>query len=184
MSEAKTFRYHRDPNRIIEGWPQQRYALSGLYELCLFLKKRIPLHWMCELGSAYGESTVVFAQFFQWVTAVDEWKIKEDPTMPDPEKVFDECVQRHGIFKIKGHTRVAAFVGAERSLDFLYIDADHRFDAVAGDIMCWLPKMKRHRFIGGHDWMNPYCMGVTLAVKYLFGKPYRTFPDGSWVVKV
>jgi len=39
-------------------------------------------------------------------------------------------------------------------LDFCYIDADHRYEAVKRDIELWLPKVKSGGIIGGHDYVR------------------------------
>ena len=37
------------------------------------------------------------------------------------------------------------------SLDFVFIDAEHTFEAVVSDIRAWLPKVKHGGCIAGHD---------------------------------
>lgn len=41
-----------------------------------------------------------------------------------------------------------------RSLDFVYIDADHRFPFVAEDIYYWYWRVKRGGIIAGHDYSD------------------------------
>lgn len=50
------------------------------------------------------------------------------------------------------------------SLDFVYIDGDHRFDAVMMDIILWAPKVRRGGIIAGHDAYFFYQAGVVDAV--------------------
>jgi hypothetical protein len=40
---------------------------------------------------------------------------------------------------------------ADRTLDFIFIDGDHRFDAVMMDIILWADKVKRGGIISCHD---------------------------------
>ena len=40
----------------------------------------------------------------------------------------------------------------DRSLDFVYIDADHTFGHVAMDLMLWAPKVRKYGIISGHDY--------------------------------
>jgi hypothetical protein len=35
--------------------------------------------------------------------------------------------------------------------DFIYVDANHSYEAVKADLAAWLPKVKPGGFIGGHD---------------------------------
>lgn len=51
------------------------------------------------------------------------------------------------------------------SLDFVYIDADHRFDAVMMDIILWAPKVRRDGIVAGHDYYHFYQAGVVDAVR-------------------
>lgn len=43
----------------------------------------------------------------------------------------------------------------DKSLDFVYIDADHSYKAVDQDIKAWLPKVKDGGIIAGHDYVKP-----------------------------
>ena len=58
----------------------------------------------------------------------------------------------------------AAAEVADGSLDFVYIDGDHRFDAVMTDIITWVPKVRRGGIVSGHDFYNFYQAGVVDAV--------------------
>jgi cephalosporin hydroxylase len=56
----------------------------------------------------------------------------------------------------------------DNSIDFLFVDADHVYEAVKKDIAAFLPKMKKGSIISGHDynWQHP---GVLQAVDEAFG---------------
>jgi uncharacterized Rossmann fold enzyme len=59
------------------------------------------------------------------------------------------------------------------SLDFVFIDANHTYEACKADILAWLPKVKSSGFIAGHDYENPNypSWGVKRAVDEIFGTP-------------
>lgn len=40
----------------------------------------------------------------------------------------------------------------DRSLDFVFIDGNHVFDAVTADLLAWMPKVKPSGFVAGHDY--------------------------------
>lgn len=60
----------------------------------------------------------------------------------------------------------------DRSLDFVYIDGDHRFDAVMMDIILWAPKVKPGGIVAGHDFYHFYQAGVVDAV-YAYTRAHR-----------
>lgn len=51
----------------------------------------------------------------------------------------------------------------DKSLDFVFIDADHTYESVSKDISAWLPKVKPGGIIAGHDFSNQY-PGIIQAV--------------------
>jgi Methyltransferase domain len=55
----------------------------------------------------------------------------------------------------------------DKSLDFVFIDADHGYDSVHRDIAAWLPKIRRGGIIAGHDFC-PDFPGVIRAVTEAF----------------
>jgi predicted O-methyltransferase YrrM len=86
---------------------------------------------------------------------------------------------RNRAFIIKDFSSNAAKFFANGSLDFIFIDADHGYDAVLSDIKNWGPKIRKGGFIMGHDidW-PPVQKAVTKALKqYQFG------PDNVWFVQ-
>jgi predicted O-methyltransferase YrrM len=74
-----------------------------------------------------------------------------------------------------------------KSLEFVFIDATHTYDAVMADIQMWSRKVAPGGIISGHD----YCAGwpgVVEAVDGFFGKSNVDSPDrkdtGIWMVKM
>lgn len=51
-----------------------------------------------------------------------------------------------------------------QSLDFVYIDANHRFDYVVNDIIEWTKKVKKGGVVAGHDYREGNTLGVMPAV--------------------
>lgn len=74
--------------------------------------------------------------------------------------------------KLKGYnvtlTRAGSLDAVKRfkdnSLDFVYIDADHRFDAVVQDLIFWTKKVRKGGIIAGHDYHAEGTCGVQPAV--------------------
>ncbi len=65
---------------------------------------------------------------------------------------------------VQGDSAGAAEQFVDGEVDFVFIDADHRYEAVKRDILAWLPKVKRGGVIAGHDFLDP---DVNRAVKEL-----------------
>ena len=69
----------------------------------------------------------------------------------------------------------------DKSLDLVYIDGWHNVLAVFTDILSWLPKVKPHGFIGGHDFREDHNSQVIPAVRFTLTSPDYLFPDSSWL---
>lgn len=50
------------------------------------------------------------------------------------------------------------------SLDFVYIDANHKFDFVMQDIIFWSPKVRVGGIVAGHDYYKHKRLGIVSAV--------------------
>jgi uncharacterized Rossmann fold enzyme len=67
------------------------------------------------------------------------------------------------------------------SLDFVFIDANHTYEACKADVEAWLPKVKPTGFIAGHDYENPGypSWGVKRAVEEVLG-PVEVGANYCW----
>lgn len=83
---------------------------------------------------------------------------------------------------IRSHSLDAATRFSDQSLDFVFIDADHGFEAVSADIRAWLPKVKPGGILAGHDY-EPQFPGVIDAVKLLLPCKYWTW-NNVWICNV
>ena len=63
---------------------------------------------------------------------------------------------------IKKPSLEAALQVEDNSLDFVYIDGDHSFDAVIQDLIAWVPKVRPGGIVSGHDYTP--VVGVSKAV--------------------
>ena len=85
---------------------------------------------------------------------------------------------------IVGNSWLSASKFDDKSLDFVFIDADHTYESAKKDILAWLPKVKAGGILAGHDY--PTWEGVTRAVDELFkdnlNKKY--VDEFCWVVEI
>ena len=84
----------------------------------------------------------------------------------------------------------AAEIFPNAYFDMVYIDADHSYNAVQGDIKAWLPKVKKGGYLAGHDYLHRDGTGrrslceVKPAVDDYFGNSVDILPFDVWVKKV
>mgnify|MGYP003646814285 FL=1 len=164
----------------------------GLCELVNILQFKLNIQdklKMVEIGSHLGESTFVFAasQIFESISCIDpfegneealkilkrSWKqVKKEFTINT--RYFNNVV----LYEDYSFEVVKQF--KDKTLDFVYIDGDHKYDSVKRDIKLFLPKLKSTGIIAGHDYTLP-CVEVKKAVDEILGKPDFVTKDGSWV---
>jgi len=76
------------------------------------------------------------------------------------EKLYSKFGERASL--MREPSREAAKKFADKSVDLIFIDGDHRFDEVRGDLIAWWPKVTRGGALCGDDWDWP---DVSKAVK-------------------
>jgi predicted O-methyltransferase YrrM len=146
---------------------------------------------MVEIGSFIGESTIIFAEHFNHVIAIDPFQPdyhKEDPTSKfNFDEVYDEYIRRTSPYKniktIRLTSDDAVDVLKDELFDFIYIDGIHTYEQVIIDIDNYLPLVKPGGIIGGHDYIGPW-VGVRQAVDEKFGEPDKTYKDASWIKRL
>lgn len=75
-----------------------------------------------------------------------------------------------GLYTIeRGLSHEVANRYRNKSIDFLFLDAGHSYEAIIADLRAWLPKLKDGAWIAGHDFFNAPD-GVGRAVKETFAK--------------
>jgi hypothetical protein len=149
---------------------------------------------MVEIGSYAGESASIFGkqESVKLINTVDPWENGYDDEdgastrrpMKSVEAMFNnrmnsQCKGKYKKYKMTGDEAVSKF--EDKSLDFVYIDGNHQYEAVKNDIQKWLPKIKDTGHIAGHDWTRD---DVKKAVTEELGIPEKIFSDSSWVFKV
>jgi cephalosporin hydroxylase len=145
-----------------------------------------------EVGCYYGNSVlwlakeIMISQKHINVFAVDKWDYKEG--VEGQENIFpDFLVNIKGFEHIIWPMRQDSLFAAKRingsfELDFVYIDADHSFDAVLNDILAWKKVIRPGGWIGGHDYNDE---GVRKAVHTVFDDlQIEDVKTDSWLVQL
>lgn len=167
---------------------------SGLRGLCEMLPVGATV---IEIGCYAGTGTRVFLESGKVarLIAVDPWRNGYDPSdvashaydMAAVEAVFDRVTASWAglVCKVKDTSQNASRGILNASADLVYIDGDHRAEAVAQDIRLYLPKVKPGGLLGGHDFRagNRVREAVVKTLGELLGKFQLSFwPDSSWAV--
>jgi SAM-dependent methyltransferase len=151
-----------------------------------------------EVGSWLGKSTAYMAEQIKRnykkvkFVAVDTWKgtAHEECHQPvirdaggDLFTVWQQNMSRAGVLPFVRPMQLPSVEAAarfpDRSVDFIFIDAAHAYEAVKADIQAWRPKVRPGGVIAGHDF--EYWEGVKRAVEEEFPGRFRVW-QGCWIV--
>lgn len=146
-----------------------------------------------ELGTGEGKTAAqLLSKCLQLhLTTIDLWEGQPDSRGPEnwthwPHRIHENAARARlsGFSRrvkiIKGWTVEAAARIEDRTLDFVFIDADHSEDAVRADIAAWTPKIKAGGYLLGHDASWP---GVKAAIDDLC-PGYWIAPDNVWGIRL
>lgn len=130
--------------------------------------------YVCEMGVYKGDNFVeMIAHNPKVAVAVDSWMDDGMPTRNTGNFTQDELDRQYEDFKklmsdkpfvqiIRDYSENAARKFPDNYFDFVYIDADHSYNACYSDLINWYPKVKRGKFLVGHDYRRGF--GVVEAV--------------------
>ena len=159
-----------------------------------------------EIGAFYGKSSAYMAVELAnsckkiKFDVIDTWRGSPEHQIDGWDKqemmindtAFDAFQQNmlpaKGYYNpIKLSSMEASKLYQDGSLDFVFIDADHSYDAVKTDVETWLPKIKKDGYIGGHDytelWNAPSPNGVKEYIDSKFPNSFERIGN-SWLHKV
>jgi predicted O-methyltransferase YrrM len=145
-----------------------------------------------ECGAWLGASSAYLCDISKdtiTIYIVDTWKGSPDEldshhklaTETDIFSIFVENMGSRKFTPLRMDSCEAAKQFDDESLDVVYIDMTHTYEAVKKDIQCWLPKVKTGGYIAGHDYGN--FPGVFKAVNEAFSNKITVMDSISWIVK-
>lgn len=144
---------------------------------------------VAELGVFSGDGTRQFlaspkvARIYcvdAWVGGYDESDQASQADMGEAERAFDSLLTDPRVVKVKAKT-IEAAANIPNELDLVYLDSDHRYEAVKADLLAWVCKAKLGGLVAGHDYADPAHPGVRQAVNEVIGEPDAVLRDTSWV---
>jgi predicted O-methyltransferase YrrM len=152
----------------IEGW----FDFDDIYELALRRCSARKSARFVEVGAYKGRSTCYMAERLAETglditfDVVDTFEGDDDVGHGDLWPQFAANLERAGLLgRLTAHRQPSAEAAQgfdDASLDFVFIDARHTYDAAAEDLAAWWPKVKPGGLIAGHDYTNS--PGVRAAV--------------------
>lgn len=98
---------------------------------------------------------------------IDIWE--KNYQLPNPDSSYQQTLNnlsKYGLNRfeiIKEGSPKSALRFEDDFFDFVYIDADHNYEAVVKDLEAWYPKVKNGGIFFGHDYSAPWD-GVIQAV--------------------
>lgn len=124
-----------------------------------------------EIGVAEGAYSLVLCQEIPGLKlyCVDIWDtmtgIFHDHRFRQSERVR-KLLSPYDAILVKKFSLDAVNDFEDNSLDFVYIDAGHRFDEVIQDIMKWTKKVRKGGIVAGHDYQaKPISIAVDAYTK-------------------
>ena len=78
----------------------------------------------------------------------DDYKLTINKCLDNIKGYEDRC------FMIRSDSINAAELFENESLDFIYIDANHKYEFVKQDLETWFPKLRRGGIFAGHDYLK------------------------------
>lgn len=153
------------------NWPLPWTSAVGLVEKIAQLGPDVV---GCELGTSYGFNLVYFLERLtniKSVYAIDPYMPYFDgPSGLVPKEVMDK-VKELFLINIEPYKDKVVFINKtgddavsdipDNSLDYIFIDGDHSYDAVKKDLKHYYSKVKPGGIFAGHDYS---WQGVTQAV--------------------
>ena len=142
---------------------------------------------LLEIGSYKGESTSIFAStgLFSKITCLEPFEgneealdLLDDDWIRVKKEFWTNTRHWNNINLVQKFSYDAIDQFPNKHFDFIYIDANHKYEDIKSDINMYLPKCKK--IIGGHDYGNQH-PGVMKAVNEIFTFPDVIFDDGSWI---
>lgn len=149
----------------IPGW----FTFPNLYS---YMVQHYSTGKFVEVGSFQGNSAAYMGVEIAnsgkniKLDCIDTWNrfaigglhLKEPDTYPE-DLVYQLFIKntepvRKWITPIRMSSVEAAKLYPDNSLEFVFIDANHEYEAVKADIEAWYPKVRKGGHIAGHDYIS------------------------------
>lgn len=160
---------------------KDRNELAGLFQQNYLTGKGV------EVGTFEGEyANQILKTWTGKLYLVDVWCKLNDEEYQDVLNSCDPVVTyTHCFNNIKGHERRCHMLRCfsedaleffeDESLDFVYIDANHKYEFVKKDLEMWYPKVRKGGVFAGHDYFRMFWYDGNFSLngkdKHIWSKP-------------
>lgn len=164
--------FHLSNRQHRQGYPwtaSQRYSRDLLARVYADLGFTVG----AEIGVRRGRYSEILCKDIPGLrlTLIDPWAPDSKYPLERQEAFMQLAYERLAPYRVTflRKTSMAALADVpDASLDFIFIDANHLFDFIMMDIICWVPKVKSGGIVSVHDY---HCgeTGVTRAIEAYVG---------------
>lgn len=115
----------------------------------------------------YFSTTLCKANVELKLSCIDPWASGSNLGKARQERIYAQALDNlapYNITILKQFSLDAVKSFSDNSLDFVYIDGDHSFNAAVQDIIHWTPKVKKGGIVAVHDYHHQCGMDVVYAV--------------------
>lgn len=126
----------------------------------------------CKIGLEIGSYKGAYSRYLldNWegyLYLIDIWKKLPDEEYTDisnqdnPKQIISEVFDNLSGHEdrttlIRGSSNSTDHLFPDEFFDFIYIDANHKYQYVLHDMKKWYPKLKTGGIFAGHDWIADY----------------------------
>lgn len=185
------------------------FDFHDVYDLAIDRAVQQGRNRLVEVGSLFGRSAVYLAQQMidhkvpGKLLVVDTFYTQSDAVFHEnifaPKSPYSQIVNRHGSLlkafqyyvsacdvdnKIEVVVKDSVTAAIGTTNDFVFIDANHTYEAIHADIKAWMPTIAPGGILAGHDYDNMQWPGVVMAVDEAFGKKNIRVMGKSWLVQL
>ena len=145
------------------------FYLRSRYELPFVLNSMNLVGEGVELGVQLGHFSASILSAWQGacLNSVDPWREfpqteyedASNVSQVEQDRIFNEATARLEAFGSRSRvlrmtSQEAAPLFRAGQLDFVYIDAQHHYEAARDDIETWYPKVRKGGILAGHDYLE------------------------------
>lgn len=176
------------PRTRIEPWPREHVItrlVSGMAR-----------------GAEVGVQEGVFSRKLllagvRHMTMIDAWRVfsaeeyNDGANVSELQQLRNMATAVEAVQEFSGRYDIVRDLSANAAkrypdghFDFVYLDANHRYESILEDVRIWAPKVRTGGIVCGHDYLDGELpqgsFGVKRAVNEYFGRPPDIVTDEYW----